>query len=402
MTESGAGGGIVMYEKHDGIEHKGRDRQGRDVWRLRGRVGGSSFDERFHGTKTAARRRLDALRSAAADGTLAESSEQTVDQLVDTYIAHRVSIGKVRPGKSEDTYRRYARLHISPVIGAMRVADVRAGHAQQVLDRMVSAGKATSTVRQVYAIAHGAFRWAVKQRKMPFNPFDAAELPEVNRQQPAAVKAEDVAAILAKVETEYLLAIRLLAGTGMRRGEVCALRWDDLYLDGNHEACSMAGVAHAHVLGTMQRVGDELRTMAPKSASGRRAVPLAPSVVTILREHRKAQNEARLAMGEAWADHDLIVEAGTGAPLDPGRLSDAFRRAARRAGLSIRLHDLRHGWATRMISAGQSAAAVGRALGHSTIGFTLSVYVHPDAEMGAPLAAAAEDAIGATLLVDSQ
>jgi integrase len=387
----------MAYIKHDGLEHKGRDAQERDVWRLRGRVGGVSFDERFHGTKTAARKHMTALRNAAAEGTLAESSDQSVDHLVDSYITHRVSIGKVRPGKPEDTYRRYARLHVSPVIGSMRVADVRAGHAQQVIDRMVSAGKASSTVRQVYAIAHGAFRWAVKQRRMVLNPFDAAELPEQKRQQLAAVQAEDVAAILRKVEErepEYLLPIRLLTGTGMRRGEACALRWRDLRLDGEHEACSMHGVAHAHVEGTTQRIGAELRAMPPKSASGRRAVPLAPSIVELLREHRKAQNEARLALGEAWTDHDLIVEAGSGTPLDPTRLSDAFRRAARRAGVSIRLHDLRHAWATRMISAGQSAAAVGRALGHSQISFTLTTYVHPDAEMGAPLAAAAEDALG--------
>lgn len=390
----------MAYIKHDGMEHKGRDAQGRDVWRLRGRVGGVSFDERFHGTKTAARKHMTALRNAAAEGTLAESSDQTVDQLVDSYITHRVSIGKVRLGKPEDTYRRYARLHIAPAIGSMRVADVRAGHAQKVIDRMVSAGKASSTVRQVHAIAHGAFRWAVKQRRMVFNPFDAAELPERTGSGVPAVQAEDVAAILRKVEErepEYLLPIRLLTGTGMRRGEACALRWRDLRLDGEHDGCPMHGVAHAHVVGTMQSVGGELRTMPPKSASGRRAVPLAPSVVELLREHRKAQNKARLAMGETWTNLDLIVEAGAGEALDPSRISDAFRRAARRAGISIRLHDLRHAWATRMISAGQSAAAVGRALGHSTVGFTLSTYVHPDAEMGAPLAAAAEEALGDVL-----
>lgn len=138
--------------------------------------------------------------------------------------------------------------------------------------------------------------------------------------------------------------------------------------------------------------------MPPKSDRGRRAVPLAPSVVTFLRDHRKKQLDRRLLAGPAWTDADLIVEAGTGEPLDPGRLSDAFRRAAKRAGVSgVRLHDLRHAWATRMISANQSAAAVSGALGHSTVGFTLTTYVHPDAEMGAPLAAAAEKAFSAGL-----
>jgi integrase len=80
--------------------------------------------------------------------------------------------------------------------------------------------------------------------------------------------------------------------------------------------------------------------------------------------------------------------------MDPDTLSDAFRRAARRAGVpGIRLHDLRHGWATAMIGAGQNAAAVSEALGHATVGFTLTTYVHSGADMGAPLAVAAEAAL---------
>ena len=386
----------MNYEKHDGMEHKGRDRQGREVWRLRGRVSGVSFDETFRGTKTAARKRLTALRNAAAEGTLAESNDRTVDQLSDAYITHRVALGKVRPGRSEDTYRRYARSFITP-IGKMREADVRAGHAQQVIDRMVSGGKAPSTIRQVYAIAHGAFRWAVKQRRVVFNPFDAAELPPVQRRPIRPPGGEDLARIVKQVEPEYRVAVKLLAATGGRRGEVMALRWSGVYLDGNHDGWPMHGVAHLHIDGTMQRVAGELRTMPPKSASGRRAVPIPPVIVSMLKEHRARQVEDRLKIGEAWADNDLVIERGDGRPRDPDVIGDAFRRAAARAGVSARLHDLRHAWATQMISSGQSAAAVGRALGHSTVGFTLTTYVHPDAEMGASIAAAAEEALGQAL-----
>lgn len=388
----------MSYERREGLYGIGNDSQGRTIWRLRGRVGGVPFDERFHGTKTDARKRLHSLRTQAAEGRLAESDGKLVDGLISDYITHRVHVGKVRPGKSENAYRSYVRNHVTPSIGTMRVTEVRPIHAQKVIDAMVSAGKAPSSVRQVYAITHGAFKWAVKQRRLPVNPFDGVTLPEARRPRLTTPKAKETAAILTKVEPDYLVPVKLAAATGLRRGEVCAARWGNLFLDGAHEGCQMGGVPHLHVEGTMQRVASKLTTMPPKSERGRRAVPLAPFVVTMLRKHRTEQAERRLLLGEAWADHNLIVDRGTGAPLDPDTLSDAFRRALKRAGVSgVRFHDLRHAWATAMIGAGQNAAAVSEALGHATVGFTLTTYVHSGAEMGAPLAAATEEALGDAL-----
>lgn len=365
------------------------------MWRLRGRVAGVSFEKRFTGTKTDARRELHALRTRAAEGTLSAPNGQVVDGLISDYIAHRVSVGKVRPGKPESTYRGYVRNHVSPVIGGMRLTEVRPIHAQKVIDMMVAAHKAPSSVRQVYAVTHGAFKWAVKQRRIAVNPFDAVTLPVARRPRLTTPKAKDTAAILAKVEAEYLVAVKLAACTGLRRGEVCAALWDGLYLDGDHESCSMSPVPHLHVEGTMQRVAGRLTTMPPKSERGRRALPLPPFAVAFLRKYRTEQAERRLAMGQAWTDADLIVDRGDGEPMDPDTLGDAFRRAAKLAGVpSIRLHDLRHGWATAMIAAGQNAAAVSEALGHATVGFTLTTYVHSGSEMGASLAAAAEDVLG--------
>lgn len=381
-----------------GLYDMGTDSQGRTVWRIRALVGGVHVDERLHGTKTEARKRLHALRTQAAEGTLAESDGKIVDGLIADYITHRVSVGKVRPGKPESTYRGYVRNHVSPSIGSMRVADVRPAHAQKVVDAMVAASKAPSSVRQVYAIAHGAFKWAVKQRRIAVNPFDAVTLPAARRPKLITPKAKDTAKILGCVEGDYLVPVKLAAATGLRRGEVCAVRWDGLYLDGDHESCPMGGVPHLHIEGTMQRVGSKLTTMPPKSERGRRAVPLAPFAVAMLRKHRTEQTERRLLLGEAWSDDDLIVDRGDGSPMDPDTLGDAFRRATARAGVvGVRLHDLRHAWATAMIGAGQNAAAVSEALGHATVGFTLTTYVHSGAEMGAPLAAAAEEALGDAL-----
>jgi integrase len=103
-------------------------------------------------------------------------------------------------------------------------------------------------------------------------------------------------------------------------------------------------------------------------------------------------------LSAAWSDTDLIVDRGDGRAIDPDSLGRAFRRASSRAGVrGVRLHDLRHGWATSQIAAGVSPAAVSAALGHSQVGFTLTTYVHPNAVMAAPLADTAEAALGEAL-----
>jgi integrase len=305
-------------------------------------VDGTSFDERFTGTKSDARKRLNQLRAEAANGTLARSDGTTVAELIADYISHRVKLGKVRPGKPEDTYRSYLRNRIGPVIGRMQVADVRPAHAQRVVDAMIEDGCAPSSIRQVDAICHGAFRWALQQRRIAVNPFDAVSLPAARRRTLVTPDPKTLARILARVEPDYLVPIKMAAATGLRRGEVCAARWNGLFADGTHEGCSMSGVPHLHVEGTMQRVDGRLRVMPPKTERGRRAVPIPAFLVEILREHRREQNERRIALGPGWADHDLIVEAGNGSPLDPDNLGDAFRRARARAGVTeVRLHDLR-------------------------------------------------------------
>jgi integrase len=244
---------------------------------------------------------------------------------------------------------------------------------------------------------HGAFKFAVRQRDIAVNPMDGVTLPSVQRRQITAPKATQIAAILGKADVEYRLPLTLSAATGARRGEVCALRWSDTFLDGSHEGCSLNGVPHLHIAGTMQRVESKLTTMAPKTPSGRRGVPLAPFAVIALGQHRSLQLR-RVAFGPGWDDLDLIVDGGHGQPMDPDNLGDAFRRAAKSAGVSgVRLHDLRHAWATSMISGKQSPAAVAAFLGHSQVSFTLTTYVHADADMAAPVATATEEALGKAL-----
>ena len=159
----------------------------------------------------------------------------------------------------------------------------------------------------------------------------------------------------------------LLATTGLRRGECLGLRWSDLDLDGARASIrqTVIAVKHTAMLGT------------PKTAKGRRTVTLDAGTVAALREHRKRQAAERLLMGAGWTDTNLVFCHVDGTMLHPERFTRGFSNAIHRLGLPpIRLHDLRHGWATLALQAGVHPKIVQERLGHANIGITLDTYSH--------------------------
>ncbi|MGH9053348.1 MAG: site-specific integrase [Acidimicrobiia bacterium] len=153
----------------------------------------------------------------------------------------------------------------------------------------------------------------------------------------------------------------------MRRGEVLGLRWGDVDLEAGRLAIRQTLLAIRHVLSYSE----------PKTKRGRRLVSLDPVTWSALRDHRKAQIEERLRAGSAWVDSGLVFTNEIGEPIHPDRVTKLFGRLASQAGLPrIRLHDLRHGWATLAFEAGEHPKAVSEQLGHSTVSLTLDTYTH--------------------------
>ena len=155
--------------------------------------------------------------------------------------------------------------------------------------------------------------------------------------------------------------------TGLRRGELCGLRWTDVDLDAGRLVVrrTITTVDHEPVEGDV------------KTARSRRGVDLDPETVAILRQHQARQLEERILVGAGYVDRDLVFAAPDGSPWNPDSIGRAFARAVARTDLSrIRLHDLRHSHATHLLAAGQNPKLVSDRLGHATVGFTLDTYGH--------------------------
>jgi integrase len=230
---------------------------------------------------------------------------------------------------------------------------------------------APRTVRGVHTVLRQALADAVAWQRLPRNPADRAKPPSlasVSDIPPRTWSASELDQFLAHVADDRLAAAwRVLAMTGLRRGELVGLGWDAVDLDAGRLAITR----------TLIEGKGAPRFSEPKTKRGRRSVALDAETVDTLRGHRERQLDERLAWGPAYRDHGLVFCRENGTPIWPRTFSRSFDHHVRDAGLpKIRLHDLRHTHATLALEAGVHPKVVQERLGHATIAITLDTYSH--------------------------
>jgi integrase len=173
---------------------------------------------------------------------------------------------------------------------------------------------------------------------------------------------------------------RVAAMTGMRRGEVCGLRWSDVDLD-------LARIEVRQQLLTLK--GELMFSERTKTDRGRRRIDLDPSTVTVLRAQRRRQAQQRLLIGAGYPDNDLVFAQPDGTPLDPESVAKVFdRRVAKSRLPHIRFHDLRHTHVAHLIAAGEQPLLIARRVGHASSSFTMDRYGHLFEDAGSQAASA--------------
>ncbi|MGW6733307.1 tyrosine-type recombinase/integrase [Streptomyces sp. NPDC055013] len=331
-------------------------------------------------------------RIAASNlGLPVAAADSTVSAYL-TYWLNGVAVHHLR----ENTHTRYAaaiRLHINPGLGAKKVARLTARDIRTFLDGLRTTCQCCAqerdsvrrsccaigqccekrlsplTVTYVHAVLKSALEHAVREDELPRNVARNVKTaaPRPRRFQPlTAVEARQFlhAASNDRLYALYELALR----TGLRKGELLGIHWEDLDLDG--------GTASIHR--SLQRTRSQgLTVLNTKTLASERRIALPAECISSLKIHQERQQEERQAAGTGWTDNGLVFTTPKGMPLDPANLSRRFRRFRRRAGLrTIRFHDLRHSTATLLLEQGVDLVVIKELLGHAHIGVTAGVYAH--------------------------
>ena len=336
------------------------------------------------GNKKEAEKRLAELLTQAHNGMPIDAGKETVSEFMERWLRDSVA-HQTRP-RTLESYSMHVRLYIEPVIGKVRLQKLAPTDIQAVISGVLGRGLSTTTARRVYATLHRALVCALKWGIVYRNVCDVVDAPreaeyEYNTPDNATVSR----LIDSAMETPYGVAFHLMAFTGMRRGEVCALRWDQVDLD----------KGTLSITGAVGREDGALIISSPKSATSRRMIHIGETTVRFLHAHRAEQAEYRLQLGGVYEDNRLVFTSPTGGILDPGTLSKSWQRLCKREGMKYRLHDLRHHHATALIENGVHIKAVQNRLGHSSPSLTMKIYAHVSPQMDKEAAEAYDRAMAA-------
>jgi integrase len=328
-------------------------------------------------TRTECRRWITAQLAAIDAGKYVDPSRETLSDYLD-YWLRIYAAGNVQP-KTFERYTEIINKSISPAIGHHRLSALKPEHIQDYYAELMERGReghpgplSPQTVLTYHRILSQALSAAVG-KKITSNPCQFVVRPKQKR-RPCRVltppQARDL--IQASAASVYHIPILIALFTGLRRGEVLALKWDNVDLQSGEIT----------VRESLEETEAGLRTKGPKSEAGYRTIPIDGYLVQALKDHRKKQQESRCTH---YQDHALVYCREDGFPLQPDAFSRNFARFMRSDKLKhiprVTFHGLRHTFISFHARICTNAAVTRELAGHADLSTTLAVYTHTDADM---------------------
>ena len=305
-------------------------------------------------------------------GMLVTGPQQKVGQFLSHWVenVHKQSVRS----RTYERYEEIVRLHLVPESGHHQIQKLAPQHLQALYKKKLDDGLSATTVISFHNLLHKALETAVRWNLIARNPCDLVSPPRRKRYEIQPLSMPQIRQFLAVIHGHRQEALFILAlATGMRRGELLALKWQDLDLERGS----------LQVRRILTRIptklpGKGFEETEPKTDRGRRSIVLPSFVVDALKQHRLRQLEAKLKAGPGWQDHDYVFCTSVGTHLHPDRdVLVVLKWFLDKAGLPpIRFHDLRHSSATMLLGMKVHPKVVQEILGHSQIAITMDIYSH--------------------------
>ena len=306
------------------------------------------------------------------DGTFVERTDQTVDEYLTEWLKGLTARRQVK-AKTVKSYEECVS-RVRPDLGPIRLQALKPVDVERCYSRLLTEGGREGqglharTVLHTHRALHKAMADAERLGLVVRNAVARVTPPSapISTSVDNVWSAEELKAVIESCGEEPLYPAFLLAATtGMRRGEVAALRWISVDLD--------TGVLRVDE--SVIPVRGELVFTPPKTKKGVRVLTLDSGTLAVLKAHRRRQAERQLALGPAWVETGRVFTLEDGSVLHPDKLSKRFDVWVRRSGLPrITFHGLRHTWATMAMEKGIHTKVVSDRLGHANISVTLDIY----------------------------
>jgi integrase len=333
-------------------------------------------------------------KAALAQGTYITPEKLTLGQWLAEWLA-TYKAPQVR-ALTLASYRLVVERHLVPALGHILLTRLSPEDVQRYLNR----GRtqlAVPTLRLHLVVLRSALRVAQKNGRVSRNVAQLVEMPTAARPHRQTLTVAQVATQLlpALTDDRFAVAYLVLFLTGLRRGELCGLRWQDIDF----------AARTLHVQQELERVPNPngptpktiLAFLPPKTDAGRRTVALPEECVSALRQHKARIATEKLRLGAAYTDDDLVFCHEDGSPVEPRLLNRRFTQALARAGLPhMRVHDARHTYATWLLQHDVPLKVVSTQLGHGSITVTGDIYSHVTAEVARKAAEALQTAFTAS------
>lgn len=336
--------------------------------------GSPIFRSVFAQTQKELMRKLHSQIETYRDVELTEKSNMTLGEWMDHWLEDCMSL-TIRDGTMR-SYETMTNCYIKPQLGDEKISAITTADVQKMYNWLRENGRVNehpergyalsdSMVRSIHMMLHQAMDAAVRERLIVKNPTEGTVIPQVNYAPKQILTEEQLERFLAVVKQDPVWSDFFYTEltTGLRRGEICGLKWQDFE----------EKTGRLHVRRTVHlRKGGGVRVGETKTEKGARTILLPPSTVEVLKQRkRKSYSD--------WIFHNPVIPE---VPMDPSIAYNRLKTLLRQAELpSIRFHDLRHTFATHAMSSGVDAKTLSSILGHTNASFTLDTYTHTTTDM---------------------
>ena len=323
-----------------------------------------------NGSKREANSVMHKMITEMEQGAIAKKTNKTVGDWMDEWVLSCL------PNVEETTrkgYKTKIRCYIRPALGDILLKSLRAEHVQKMINDMLKKGLSPKNIRDTFNNVNAAMKMAVKTRLIVYNPCEGVVLPKLKKYRAEVYDTKMIHKLLdISYGTEMYLPVLLLVTAGLRRGELLALKWEDVDFKNN-----ILKIRRNMVCGEKDAI-----IKSPKTESGIRDIHLGEDVMKVLKAERIKYMEDALLYGVGFQNLGFVIRQEDGSPIKPDSMTRKWTRFVEREGLpKIRLHDLRHSNATALIQAGVNPKVVQQRLGHSDVNITLNTYTHVLPEM---------------------